>query len=84
MGELETIRGRVAKLWPNKAYGFVRAEGVDYFFHKDDCSIPWDSLTQGMVVSIVVVESPKGPRCYDVTPIEVDRSGETHATDPAV
>lgn len=67
-----TVKNVIAK----KAFGFVRAAGKEYFFHKDDFIGHWDDLVNdhehkhgdkdSIPVEFDVIPSAKGPRASKV------------------
>lgn len=67
------LTGTVKTIVVKKAYGFVRHDGVDYFFHKDDCTSDWNmmvDLSQNnypITVRFNPVKTPKGPRAANIT-----------------
>lgn len=72
---MSRLTGEIVRIIPDKRFGFVRIPGhsKDFFFHRDDYQGRWEDLLDHkhkVKVSCVVVESAKGPRCADVTPIE--------------
>lgn len=67
------MTGVIRTILPDKKYGFIRAGGKDFFFHRADCLCDWDELVNdakinsGVVnVQFDVVDSPKGPRAKNV------------------
>lgn len=74
MNDEMRFEGQIVRLLPNKGFGFVRIKNrkEDHFFHKDDYSGDWFRLLETTplpYVTCIVVESNKGPRVADVTPI---------------
>lgn len=75
------ILGRIVRVVGNKRFGFVRVKGnkTDYFFHADDYNGSWMELagltnSQFPEVECIVVESNKGPRVGNVTPVWADNA----------
>lgn len=64
--------GTVKNIIVKKAFGFIKAGGSEYFFHKDDFSGHWDDLVtdwnnkDNIPVQFEVVQSSKGPRASKV------------------
>jgi cold shock CspA family protein len=78
------VMGRIVRVIGNKRFGFVRMRSskTDYFFHADDYNGSWTELaempnSQFPEVECIVVESNKGPRVANVTPIWDDASNST-------
>lgn len=68
------VNGKIVRVVMDRNFGFVRIDNQrgDYFFHRDDFKGEWEALVnhpKELAVTCVVVESPKGPRVGDVTPI---------------
>lgn len=38
--------GQVVRLYKDLRYGFIKADGKDYFFHKDDFDGDWHALNK--------------------------------------
>lgn len=73
---MEQIRGQIVRLIYEKGFGFVRLPNHvgDFFFHRDDFNDQWATLVlltkeELPEVLCTIVESPKGPRVANVTPI---------------
>lgn len=60
------MTGSIKNIATDKGYGFIRAEGEDYFFHKTACVTRFDTLTQGDTVTFTPEVGPKGMRAIDV------------------
>lgn len=58
--------GRVSRLIEDKGFGFITAEGIDYFFHHSQCITPFKELKFKDKVQFNIDDSPKGPRAKDV------------------
>ncbi len=64
--------GTIIRLVADRRFGFIKIDRTEYFFHKDDYNGSWVELTESNPypqVNCVIVESNKGPRVADVTPI---------------
>lgn len=57
--------GRVKKRM-DKGFGFIEADGDEYFFHTSQCVTRFDNLAAGDKVRFNTEDSPKGPRAVDV------------------
>lgn len=63
----ERVNGKIKKLPPDKKFGFITGEdGVDRFFHSDECLVAFDALTEGKKVKFTATDGKKGPRAVDV------------------
>ena len=61
------IIGKVARLMPDKGFGFIRGEdGGEYFFHRSAAPGVWESLDASTSVSFLPREGPKGLRAEEV------------------
>jgi len=66
------MQGIVKNIVVKRAFGFVIANGQEYFFHKDDFNGHWDDLVNDwnnkdkVSVEFEVTPSPKGPRASKV------------------
>ncbi len=66
------MNGFVKNLVANRNFGFIRADGTEYFFHRDNFSGHWDDLVtdinarEKVEVTFDVEESQKGPRATNV------------------
>lgn len=68
------MNGFVNQVVEHKNFGFIKANGKNYFFHRDDFIGHWGDLEEdynklggGLIkVEFVEVESAKGPRAADV------------------
>jgi LuxR family glucitol operon transcriptional activator len=60
--------GRLKSLVPDKYFGFVRMDGVDYFVHYRDLVDPqdWDALTEGVLCAFEPAETERGSRAKDL------------------
>jgi cold shock CspA family protein len=58
------ITGTVTQLFPDRGFGFIRAnEGHEFFLHMSNClGDTWSHLDLGTVVSFVPSTTAKGPR----------------------
>jgi len=67
--------GIVVRIPDGKNFGFIRVNGKDYFFHKEDFNGNWEALktqlSRDMIkVQFDIVDSIKGPRASNVTVID--------------
>jgi cold shock CspA family protein len=66
------MEGVVVRVVPNKGFGFIRHDGLDYFFHRQDFFGDWDFLENEIVERRLVRvefdghETPKGMRAENV------------------
>ncbi len=49
-------------------FGFIIADGQEYFVHDEDMD-PWVRLEEGQVVEFTPRQGPKGLRAHNVRPI---------------
>ena len=60
------MTGQIVKLVDGKYFGFIRSDiragQNEYFFHRDDLMIDWDSLCIGKDVEFEEARTPKGLR----------------------
>ena len=65
------VRGTVKWFNENKGFGFITVEGgKDVFVHHTAINVAGRApLQEGQSVELEVVESPKGPRAANVTPL---------------
>jgi CspA family cold shock protein len=63
--------GKIRRL-TDKGYGFIETgTPKDMFFHSSNVEgVRFDDLREGMAVTYVEGQGPKGPRAENVTPIE--------------
>ena len=59
------LSGSIIKWLPDKGFGFIQAEGKEYFFHRSAVQNP-DAVTIGQAVTFVSKAAPKGPRAEEV------------------
>ena len=59
--EQRELTGIVKRIVGDKGFGFIGADGTDYFFHKSSCD-DFDQLSAGQRVTFVAVRGNKGPR----------------------
>ena len=65
----ESIRGIIKRVVTEKGFGFVRANEIEYFFHRSCVrgDRRFDELKQGDVVQVIPGETTeKGPRAESV------------------
>lgn len=61
------MQGKIVRLMKEKGFGFIRAEEVDYFFHRTALkNIRFDDLVGGEEVEFEDSEASKGPRAEDI------------------
>lgn len=66
------MKGIVKNIVANRNFGFIRASGVEYFFHRENFNGHWEDLEADIKkkdrveVEFEVQDSPKGPRAKDV------------------
>jgi len=60
--------GVVARLITEEGYGFIEANGDEFYFHRDSVTIPWESMTIGTKVHFAEHNGAKGPYASGVTP----------------
>lgn len=61
------MQGTVKWFNDAKGFGFIAADGKDYFVHYKEIQIPgFKTLTQGLRVSFNPQSSPKGPLAKEV------------------
>lgn len=77
LGNDESIIG-VVKMWTDKGYGFIAADGHDYFAHFKDIvksgnesgqNDQYKKLEKGQRVNFTPGEGKKGPVALKVTPL---------------
>lgn len=62
-----TLTGKVKRLIIDKGFGFIEADGAEYFFHQSAAGLDWPSLQEGTPVTFEPhPEAPKGPRAESV------------------
>lgn len=69
------MKGKVIRLVSEKQFGFIKANGVDYFFHSSGFDGHWDDLVSDMKSKEVLVEfddvpGVKGPRAENVRRVD--------------
>lgn len=68
------MNGTIKNLLAVKNYGFIKADGKEYFFHKEDFEGNWNHLVEDfgvggaepIEVTFDIVDSLKGPRAANV------------------
>lgn len=73
-----TVRAVVSKRY----FAFIRSNGKDYFFHREDFSGHWedlenDYLKMNVEVKFDAVESKKGPRAANVSRLDFPNQAVT-------
>lgn len=62
------MKGIVKKLMKDKGFGFIKAGGTDYFFHRSALQgVRFEELREGDSVEFEAEESDKGPRAVDIS-----------------
>ncbi len=65
-----SLQGRVRSLYPNRNFGFIRADGHDYFFHAGSfsplSSVDFPETEIGDLAQFEPIEHPKGVRAVNV------------------
>lgn len=66
------MKGKVVRVIKEKMFGFIKSNGVDFFFHRDDFQGNWHELV-GLIengerpnVTFEEIASTKGPRAAGV------------------
>jgi len=59
------LTGIVKRIVSEKGFGFIEANGADYFFHRSACA-DFNQLSTGDRVTFVAVKGQKGPRAESV------------------
>jgi CspA family cold shock protein len=63
---MATINGTIKTL-TGKGFGFIEADGQEYFFHQSACvDVRIDELREGEAVTFEKGQGPKGPRAENV------------------
>lgn len=65
-------RGKIKNLNQDRGFGFIVAEGKDYFFHRSETGGQYDSLCVGDLVEFRPMASSKGPRAHQVSYVVPD------------
>lgn len=66
------MEGRLIRIYKDLRYGFIKCQGTDYFFHKDDYADNWSALVLDFERNSPVHlefkpdSTPKGLRARDV------------------
>jgi CspA family cold shock protein len=55
------LTGKIKRIVSEKGFGFIGADGTDYFFHRSSCD-DFEQLQPGDTVRFVSVQGQKGPR----------------------
>jgi cold shock CspA family protein len=65
--------GQLVRIYKDLAYGFIKADGKDYFFHRSDFDGDWDSLCRDHMTGSEIHldfeprKTDKGLRAEEVT-----------------
>ena len=63
-------RGTIKHFFEDRGYGFIRSDGLDYFFHASELRMSDSSgLNDGLAVSFDRLDTSFGPAAADVQPI---------------
>ena len=60
------LRGAIVRLVRERGFGFIRADGTDFFFHKSGCIDDFHDLGEGHAVQFEIEGSNRGPRAVNV------------------
>ena len=66
------MTGMIKKVIGPKQFGFIIANGIEYFFHREDFNGFWEDLVRDnesheeIKVTFVPKDTPKGPRAREV------------------
>jgi cold shock CspA family protein len=69
MARTERVTGTIKNIVTTKGFGFIVLDhsAEEYFFHYSGCKgCKFDALRNGMRVSFVPNETPKGPRAEEI------------------
>lgn len=70
------MEGRVRRIYKDLQYGFLNADGKDYFFHKDDFDGDWRALCMefevhtDILLSFEPIMTTKGLRAKEVSQVD--------------
>jgi CspA family cold shock protein len=65
-------RGKIAKWYPDRGYGFVKRQGgADIFVHAMQCPNK-QNLSEGTEIEFALLNTPRGPAAHDVTKVNGD------------
>ena len=59
------LTGTVKAIRSDKGFGFIAADGVDYFFHRSEVK-DFDVMTAGTAVTFLPAAGPRGLRAVNV------------------
>ncbi len=61
------MTGRIARLFPIRAFGFITSGGTEYFFHNSALrGVAFEELAEGQAVAFEVGQGERGPRAEAV------------------
>lgn len=61
------MTGTIARLKKDSGFGFIKAGGTDYFFHRSEVQgVRFEDLKEGQAVDFEPGRGEKGPRATDV------------------
>jgi len=61
------MRGRITRIVTDRGFGFIGAEGQDYFFHMTAlANRTFDTIEVGDPVEFSITDRGRGPRAQDV------------------
>ena len=62
-------KGTIKRILIEKGFGFIAANGVEYFFHRSAAPFDFEKLTEGDPVTFVPTTGAKGPRAESVAAV---------------
>jgi len=61
------MTGVIKRISSDRGFGFLKADGVDHFYHRTDCTADdFDQLQEGDQVTFDAEATAKGPRARNV------------------
>jgi len=60
------MKGQIKRKVEDRGFGFIQADGKEYFFHSSQCETRFDRLNEGDGVMFDTEDSPKGQRAINV------------------
>lgn len=64
--EPQRLTGRIVRWMPDKGFGFIEANNVQYFFHRSAVRGGAEQLNGTEAVTFIAGTGQKGPRAEDV------------------